>query len=185
MQQVPEHPPASCFLLSRQQWLPQPIEKVFAFFANAANLERITPPWLRFQIVSPQPIYMGAGTEIEYRVRWRGVPMLWHSKILEWQPPVRFVDLQLRGPYAYWHHTHVFETVESGTRIRDLVRYQLPFGALGAAAHSLTVRRDLQSVFDFRERSIDRLFAEASTNDSCQGTDTERPFVLDLMPRRD
>jgi len=184
MQQVPKDPPASCFLLSRQQWLPQPIEKLFAFFANAANLERITPPWLRFHIASPQPIHMEVGTELEYRVRWRGVPIAWHSKIIEWQPPVRFVDLQLRGPYAYWHHTHVFEPAENGTRIRDLVRYQLPFGFLGAAVHSLTVRRDLQSVFDFRERSIDRIFAAENTIDSYEAAAKAGPFTLDLMPRR-
>lgn len=164
MQRSYEGHPASCYSLVRQQWVPEAIEKVFAFFANAANLQRLTPNWLRFQMITPQPVHMAAGTHIEYHVRWRGVPMRWLTEILEWEPPVRFVDLQLSGPYAYWHHSHIFEPVENGTRIRDVVRYRLPLGIVGAAAHSLTVRRDLQAVFDHRERLIDQVFASADTS---------------------
>jgi ligand-binding SRPBCC domain-containing protein len=162
MQRFLEEPSQSCFSLVRQQWVPQPPETVFAFFAQAANLEQLTPPWLRFQIVSPQPFPMAVGAHIAYRVRWRGVPLRWLTEILEWQPPLRFVDLQLRGPYAYWDHTHQFEPVGNGTRISDVVRYRLPLGIVGAIAHRLSVRRDLQAVFDYREQRVDEQFR--STN---------------------
>jgi len=185
MPRIPEDPSTSLYVLVRQQWVPQPIEKVFAFFANAANLQRLTPPWLRVQIVSPQPILMAVGTEIEYRVRWRGVPVRWLTEILEWQPPVRFVDLQLRGPYAYWHHTHMFETEGSGTCIRDVVRYRLPLGILGTAMHNLTVRRDLQAVFDYRERRVDEFFASNPLQGHLHKTDPNEVALLRGSSRLD
>src|SRR5260221_466966 len=101
------------YLLQREQWVPRPIEEVFAFFASAANLELLTPPWLKFQIVTPEPIAMAPGTLIDYRIHWHFIRLRWRTEIIEWSPPTRFVDIELRGPYKLWHHTHAF-TVERG-----------------------------------------------------------------------
>jgi ligand-binding SRPBCC domain-containing protein len=150
------------FLLRREQWLPRPIEQAFAFFADATNLEAITPPWLRFRILSPGPILMRAGTLITYRLRWGRVPLRWVTEITEWQFPFRFVDVQRRGPYALWHHTHSFESDGGGTRMRDEVRYALPLGPLGRLAHRLAVRQDLEAIFDYRERAVSLLFGGGS-----------------------
>jgi ligand-binding SRPBCC domain-containing protein len=150
--------PTSCYSLVRQQWVPQRIETVFAFFAESANLEQLTPPWLRFHIKSTKPVEMNAGTQIEYRVRWHGVPVRWVAEIAEWEPPLEFADHQLRGPLAYWHHLHMFEPEDVGTHVRDIVRYKLPLGIFGEAAHRLAVRRDLHAVFDYREQRIFELF---------------------------
>ena len=137
--------------LIREQVLPGTPDEVFPFFADAGNLEAITPPLLRFRIVSPQPMEMRAGVLIEYRLRLRGLPIRWKTRIEVWEPGRRFVDRQLKGPYALWHHTHEFEPDRrGGTLIRDLVRYALPLGPLGTVAHSLFVRRDLERIFDFR-----------------------------------
>jgi ligand-binding SRPBCC domain-containing protein len=146
-------------VLRREQRLPLPPAEVFPFFADAANLEAITPPWLRFAIVSPRGAEMRAGTIIEYRLRLHGLPIAWLTRIDEWVPGERFVDAQLRGPYTLWHHTHEFEPDGAGgTLMRDVVRYALPFGPLGAVAHRLFVARDLAAIFDHRrERVAERL----------------------------
>ena len=137
--------------LSREQTLPGSPDDVFEFFADAGNLEAITPPWLSFRIVTPRPIAMGPGTLIEYRLRLRGLPVSWLTRIEVWEPGVRFVDQQMRGPYALWHHTHEFAAEPGGgTRMTDTVRYALPFGPVGALGHALFVRRDLERIFDFR-----------------------------------
>jgi len=147
-------------VLRREQWLPRPPEAVFGFFADAGNLEAITPGWLSFRIVSPRPIGMRAGALIEYRLRLHGAPVSWLTRIEEWKPGVRFVDAQLRGPYELWHHTHEFEPDGAGgTLMRDTVRYALPFGPLGTLAHRLLVRRDLERIFDYRR---DYLLAQFS-----------------------
>ncbi len=109
-------------LLYCEQWISRSREEVFAFFSEAANLEKLTPPWMNFEIASRQPIQMKAGTRIEYRIRWRIIGMRWLSEIAEWDPPNRFVDIQLSGPYALWHHTHSFVSDGDGTRIVDVVR---------------------------------------------------------------
>jgi ligand-binding SRPBCC domain-containing protein len=147
------------FLLQRGQWVPAPIGEAFAFFADAANLEAITPPWLRFRILTPEAIAMRAGTLIAYHLRWRHLPLRWVTEIEEWEPPRRFVDRQLRGPYAFWHHTHSFEPDARGTRMRDAVRYALPLGPLGRLMHRLTVRRDLAAIFDYRAGKVEEIFA--------------------------
>ena len=144
----------SVHVLERRQRLPVPAERAFAFFGDAHNLEAITPPWLRFRIVTPGPIEMGSGTLISYRLSLHGVPVRWHTRIEVWEPPRRFVDIQVSGPYALWHHTHEFEPAEDGTMIRDRVRYRIGFGPLGAAALRLFVRRDLERIFDFRRTAI-------------------------------
>jgi hypothetical protein len=140
--------------LEREQILPLPPAEAFAFFADALRLEAITPPWLHFRVLTPAPIAMRAGTEIEYRLRLHGLPVRWLTRIEVWEPGRRFVDLQLRGPYSVWHHTHSFTPHPDGTSMRDLVRYALPLGALGRVAGGAFVRRDLGRIFDFRREAI-------------------------------
>jgi ligand-binding SRPBCC domain-containing protein len=146
------------YTLKREQRLPGPPHDVFPFFADAGNLEAITPPSLRFEIVTPRPIEMRVGALIEYRLRMRGVPISWLTRIEEWVPGVRFVDMQLRGPYALWHHTHEFEPDGvDATLMRDTVRYALPGGPLGAIAHAIFVRAELDRIFDHRLRRVPEL----------------------------
>jgi ligand-binding SRPBCC domain-containing protein len=144
-------------LLEREQNVPLRLDEAFALFANAQNLEAITPPWLRFRILTPGPIQMRAGTPISYRLSLHGVPVRWHTRIEVWEPPARFVDVQVSGPYALWHHTHEFEPAGEGTTIRDRVRYRIGFGPLGAVALRLFVRRDLERIFDYRRAAVERL----------------------------
>ena len=136
--------------LQREQLLPGPPDEVFRFFSDASNLEAITPPWLRFRIVTRTPIRLGPGALIEYRLSLHRIPIRWLTRIEVWEPGRRFVDAQVRGPYALWHHTHTFEAHGDGTLMRDTVRYRLPLGLLGALAHLAFVRRDLERIFDFR-----------------------------------
>ena len=136
--------------LRREQFLGRPLPDVFAFFAEASNLELLTPAWLRFEVIEPAPTVMADGTLINYRLRVHGVPLRWTSRIESWQPNARFVDRQIKGPYALWHHTHDFEAVGEGTLIRDTVRYSIGFGPIGEAVHALQVQRDLDNIFAYR-----------------------------------
>jgi len=145
---------AEPYLLEREQWLARPIEEVFRFYGDATNLETITPDWLHFAVITPAPIAMAAGTRIDYKLRWRGLPIRWTTIIEAWEPPHRFIDTQWQGPYRLWHHTHTFESQGGGTLIRDVVRYRLPLGWLGAALHRIGVRRDLEAIFDHRARIV-------------------------------
>ena len=146
-------------LLERQQLVDRPRAEVFAFFADAHNLERLTPPFLRFEILTPAPIPMRPGTLIDYRLSLFGVPFRWRTEIEAFEPGVRFVDVQLRGPYARWRHLHEFEEVPGGTRVSDRVEYEMRFGPLGALVHALFVRRALRRIFDHREQAMRRIFA--------------------------
>jgi ligand-binding SRPBCC domain-containing protein len=145
-------------LLERQQLVPRPRDQVFAFFADAHNLERLTPPFLHFEILTPAPIEMRPGTLIDYRLSLFGVPLRWRTEIEAFEPGVGFVDLQLRGPYRRWHHTHTFADAPGGTLVGDRVEYALPFGPLGELARALVVRRQLDAIFDHRREVIGRLF---------------------------
>jgi ligand-binding SRPBCC domain-containing protein len=147
-------------VLLREQVLPGAPEQVFEFFADAANLEQITPEWLGFRIVTPKPIEMAPGTLIEYRLRLHHLPVRWLTRIESWEPGKRFVDVQVEGPYRLWHHTHSFEPHGQGTRVRDQVRYALPLGPLGELAHRLFVRRDLERIFEFRHASVSKVIRE-------------------------
>lgn len=145
--------------LSRSQRLPGSLQEVFAFFADARNLEAITPPLLRFRVMEPDRVVMGVGALIRYRLRVHRVPVGWLTAIREWDPPHRFVDEQLRGPYALWHHTHTFEPLPDGggTLMRDEVRYALPFGVVGELARRAFVARDVEAIFDYRAERIREL----------------------------
>ena len=151
--------------LRRVQRLPLPPDRVFDFFADARNLEAITPPFLRFQIVTPTPIALRAGTLIDYRLRLFGLPLGWRTEIESYDPPRGFVDRQLRGPYALWHHTHTFAPltddrgVVAATEMTDVVRYAIGRGMLGVAAEKLFVRRTLERIFDYRRDRIVELLA--------------------------
>ena len=148
----------SIHTLRREQFVPRPLKEVFTFFADATNLETITPAWLNFQIRTPPPIDMHRGARLEYRLKWHGLPIRWTTEIVAWNPPHGFTDVQMRGPYRLWHHVHIFLAEAEGTRMMDVVTYQLPLGPVGDLAHALTVRRDLQRVFDYRWQVIEGLF---------------------------
>ena len=145
----------AAFTLTTEQWLPRPLHEVFAFFADAGNLDTLTPPWLRFEILTPRPIAMRVGALIDYRLRLRGLPIRWQSEISDWSPPHRFVDEQQRGPYRLWHHTHTFKEQDSGTLVCDHVRYAV-FG--GELIDRLFVRRDLEKIFTYRQQTLAELF---------------------------
>jgi ligand-binding SRPBCC domain-containing protein len=143
--------------IERAQVVSQPVAEAFAFFADAFNLEAITPPWLRFRILTPGPIPMCEGTAIEYRLVLHRLPFRWRTQIERWEPGRRFVDRQVEGPFRLWEHTHTFEEQPDGTLIRDRVAYRMPYGALGALAHSLLLARDLGRIFDYRRDAVARL----------------------------
>jgi ligand-binding SRPBCC domain-containing protein len=147
--------------LEREQRIARPLAEVFDFFARAGNLERITPPWLRFQILE-EPESVRSGSVISYRLRLHGLPLRWVSVIEEFEPERAFVDRQARGPYRLWHHRHEFAADGEETIVRDRVWYSLPFGLAGALANRLFVRRDLERIFAFRRQAIARLLAAAA-----------------------
>ncbi len=130
---------------------------MFGFFAEAANLELITPPWLGFNLGGSETVAMGLGTMIEYRLRLRRLPLRWVSRIALWQPGRAFVDVQVRGPYRVWRHRHEFERAGDATLVHDHVEYALPLGRLGELAHAAFVERDLARIFDYRRAAVARL----------------------------
>jgi ligand-binding SRPBCC domain-containing protein len=143
------------FTFRSEQWLPRPLSEVFPFFSNARNLGELTPSWLSFNVLTPDPIPMAVGATIDYRLSWRGIPLRWTSEIAAWEPPFRFVDRQLRGPYRLWHHEHRFQEVDGGTLVIDEVEYAVWGGAL---AVRLGVRRDIERIFAFRRKKLEELF---------------------------
>ena len=147
--------------LEQIQLIPKPRSDVFAFFADARNLERLTPDNLGFNILTPVPIEMKTGTLIEYSLRLYGLTLRWRTLIEMFEPESRFIDTQLEGPYRYWRHVHEFEEVEQGTRMRDAVDYELPFGPLGTVARAVFVRRSLERIFGYRRQAVTEIFGSA------------------------
>jgi ligand-binding SRPBCC domain-containing protein len=160
------------YTLLRTQWVPHAAAQVFPFFEDPQNLPRITPAWLDFSIVGMEPATIRAGTKIDYTLRWFGIKYRWRTLIERWEPGVSFVDTQLRGPYILWHHTHHFESSGSGTLMTDRVRYRLPFGPFGMLAHTLLVRRQLETIFDYRMKQVADLFSDGAIH-----TTAPRAFV--------
>lgn len=153
----------SDYIREWRAWIDRPRADVFTFFAEPRNLAELTPRWLGLTIVSAPPV-MDAGAVLDYRLRWLGLPLRWRAFIREYDPPVRFVDVQLLGPYARWEHRHLFLDADGGTWIEDRVTYRLPLGPLGRAAHVLLVGRQLDAIWRYRERKIgERLGPVSST----------------------
>jgi ligand-binding SRPBCC domain-containing protein len=139
------------FRFGRNQVLPLDLQRTFSFFADAHNLEVLTPPWLRFEVLTPAPIKLGAGALIDYKLRLRGVPVSWQSEIMVWQAPFRFVDVQRKGPYGRWVHEHRFFEIQAGTLVSDEIEYAIPGGPI---INRLLVRPDLHRIFDYRSRVL-------------------------------
>ena len=141
-----------------EQWVPQPPETVFPFFSEAKNLEGLTPPWLNFRILKSSSDPVKQGTLIDYQLKIHGIPVQWRTLIEKWEPSRQFVDTQLKGPYAKWHHTHSFQPMAGGTLLSDRVLYRLPLGALGKAMAHWKVRKDIDAIFRFRHQRIQEIF---------------------------
>lgn len=146
------------FTLDSQQFVPRPIAEVFSFFADATNLQRLTPPWLHFNVLTPAPIEMKADALIDYKLRVHGLPLRWRTRIVEWQPPHRFVDEQIRGPYRLWRHLHTFEERDGGTLMRDRVEYAVVGGRV---VNALFIRPDLRRIFKYRADAMREVFGAA------------------------
>ena len=145
------------FTLGAEQWIARKPEELFPFFADALNLEQLTPPWLHFRIVSPE-VEVRAGARIDYRLRVHGIPLRWQSEITVWEPPFRFIDVQTHGPYRAWIHEHTFESRDGGTLMRDHVQYAVTGGAI---VRNLLVAPDLEKIFNFRRVRLEFIFGGA------------------------
>jgi hypothetical protein len=162
--------------LERTQRVAADRDAVFAFFDRPENLSELTPAGMKFQRLTPSPIAMKEGAVIDFVVRVHGLAMRWRSLITAYEPPHRFVDEQLLGPYSFWHHTHGFRALpEGGTELTDTVRYALPFGPLGRLAHTLAVRRQLEQIFRHREQVVAARFGVAAPAATPTGTATASP----------
>lgn len=150
------------YLIRHEQLVARPLNEVFAFFEKPRNMVLITPPTMKFVCLTPHPIALRNGTIIEYSVRVFGYRIHWTAIITDYLPPYKFVDVQLRGPYAFWHHTHSFDESSRGTLIVDEVRYVLPFGILGRLAHALFVKRKIEKIFKYRAEIVSSTFGETA-----------------------
>jgi ligand-binding SRPBCC domain-containing protein len=144
------------YILESRVWLARTRAEVFAFFADSSHLLLITPPAFRLRLVGGPPA-LSTGAVLDMRLQWLGVPIRWRAFIREWDPPYRFVDVQVRGPYARWEHRHRFLEEGDGTWVEDRVTYRLPFGPLGRAAHALIVRRQIAALWRYRTRRLGEL----------------------------
>jgi ligand-binding SRPBCC domain-containing protein len=156
------------FELHRETWLPCPIDEVFPFFADPSNLSLLTPDWLHFQVISEMPVEMAVDTRIDYRIRLRGIPLRWTSLISRWEPPLLFVDEQVRGPYRLWIHEHRFEAVDGGMRVWDHVRYGVSGGHL---VNRFLVAPDLDRIFQFRADRLRERFGRITNSGAMGGND--------------
>lgn len=146
--------------LKRQVDIPAPVDVVFSFFSDAENLDKITPSWLNFQILTPLPIRMERNAQIAYSLKLLGIRLIWKTEIASWEPPDRFVDQQIKGPYRFWEHTHLFARNKGGTQMSDIVRYAVPGFVLSPLVHFLFVRPRLERIFSFREETILEYFGK-------------------------
>jgi ligand-binding SRPBCC domain-containing protein len=161
------------YRFEQSQFIPRAREEVFTFIAEASNLERITPAFLHFRILTPRPISMEPGTLIDYQLRLYGVPFRWRTRIESFEPASSFTDLQLSGPYRRWHHRHEFVEVSGGTEMKDIVDYELPLGHLGVTAQWLFVRSALDRIFEYRRAAITEIFGQDEGNEG-EGKDKPR-----------
>ena len=146
------------YSLSKKQVIHKTLEEVFNFFQKPENLSVITPKNMGFNILTPKPIKMGKGTVIDYTIKFFRIPVHWRTLITEYCPPHKFVDVQIKGPFILWHHTHIFKEMENGVEITDQVQYMMPFGILGRILHSMCIRKKLNHIFNFRNEMIEKLF---------------------------
>lgn len=156
MVQISRNPDGAGWILKSELWTDVPQADVFDFFADAFQLEAITPPWLSFHVLTPAPIALSEGALIDYRLKLHGLPIRWRSRISVWQPRDRFVDEQVRGPYRFWRHEHTFREHDGGTLCRDVVHYDVPGGSL---IHRLFVERDVRRIFEYRRQRLPELLA--------------------------
>ena len=149
-----------CFELTDHFLVASDLDRTWAFFSDAENLPRITPPAMGFRIETPMPIEMRTDVVLDYTIRWMGLPIRWRTRIIDWSPMQQFIDLQLRGPYTLWHHQHCFVASGTKTECTDRVIYKLPGGPIGSIAHALLVRRQLIDTFRYRRAAISRLLGQ-------------------------
>lgn len=140
-------------------WIPAPVETVFSFFSRAENLDKITPPWLHFKILTALPLEMGDGTLLEYQLKLHGIPVSWQTEITNWNPPFQFVDVQLRGPYRKWVHTHTFTSQNNGTLVEDNVDYAVPGFFLEPLIYRYFVKPDISKIFEYRQNQLTKIFS--------------------------
>jgi len=157
------------YVLERSQRIPAPLSDVFAFFSDPRNLARITPPFLGFRVIAA-PAELAAGSRIEYRIRWAFLTLRWVTRITRWDPPAEFQDVEERGPYRTWIHTHRFIEGPDGVTMHDRVEYALPFGPAGRLVHALRVRRELDAIFEYRRRAIEEIFGGGSRDRAAGAT---------------
>ena len=143
--------------LNLTQRIDAPLERVFDFFSKPENLAEITPSKLGFNILTPSPILMKKGTLIDYTIRLVGFPVRWRTLITFYDPPKKFIDEQIKGPYSFWRHTHTFKAINGGVEMKDIVRYVIPFGVLGRLLHFLWIKNDLKKIFNYRKQVIDKV----------------------------
>jgi ligand-binding SRPBCC domain-containing protein len=146
------------YILTTECLIGKPQAELFSFFAEAGNLQLLTPSWLNFKILTPLPVIMKQGTIIDYRLRLTGIPFGWRTEITVWDPPLRFVDTQVRGPYAAWIHEHRFEQKNGNTLVTDRVEYQIPGLIAGDILHILLIKQQLRQIFTYRQQVIQRIF---------------------------
>jgi len=148
------------YKIKTEQFIKRSLAEVFDFFSRPENLAEITPSELHFKILSPQPLEMKQGAVIDYTIKLFKIPVHWRTLISTYEPPYRFVDEQIKGPYSYWHHTHIFKEVNDGVEIYDSVSYSIPFGLLGRLLHAVWIKRNLERIFKFRKNVIDQIFSK-------------------------
>lgn len=150
----------SQFKFTSIQEIDRPLNEVFDFFSRAENLEHLTPDWLDFKILTPLPIEMKTGTLIDYQIKLYGIPLKWKTQITKWDPPFCFVDSQIKGPYSVWIHEHKIEEHDGKTIMKDIVDYDIPAGFLKSLVNKVFVSKQIQSIFEYRRKSIEKYFAQ-------------------------